>query len=213
MTTGENPPPHASFPPGEAYDPDDVGLRDSPLLKPMRPNLQPSPSPPPAVPLQVNPESSPDRKGSNRPKNEPIVLDGNITSQPKSTPQPGTQGGQGGQGEASSGTSRSVSAAQIAQMMSSAFNTFAEERPQSELYAHHRLPDSRDIRLLKVWSLEYVCGQLPDGMEDEDIPLVATMYSGSLSDLDSKYAALSYVWGPDKKPRNIFTFARRLGRG
>ena len=29
------------------YDPDDVGLRDSPLLKPLRPRLQPTPSPPP----------------------------------------------------------------------------------------------------------------------------------------------------------------------
>jgi hypothetical protein len=31
----------------DVYDPDDVGLRDSPLLKPYNPKLQPTPSPPP----------------------------------------------------------------------------------------------------------------------------------------------------------------------
>jgi hypothetical protein len=31
----------------DVYDPDDVGLRDSPLLKPLNPKLQPTPSPPP----------------------------------------------------------------------------------------------------------------------------------------------------------------------
>jgi len=90
MTTGENPPPHAFSPPGDVYDPDDVGLRDSPLLKPMRLDLQPSPSPP-AVPLQVNLESGLDRKGSNRSKNEPIALDRNITSQPKCVSRPDTR--------------------------------------------------------------------------------------------------------------------------
>lgn len=58
----------------DLYDPDDVGLSDSPPLRPMKVNLEPSPSPPPAVPLpQISPESSPEpspkRKGSNRPRN------------------------------------------------------------------------------------------------------------------------------------------------
>jgi len=33
------------------------------------------------------------------------------------------------------------------------------------------------------------------------------MYSGSLSDLDSNYFALSYAWGSNEKPRHIFIFA------
>lgn len=49
------------------YDSDDGQPRDSPLLKPMRPNLEPLPSPPPAV-SQVSPDSSPGRKASNRSK-------------------------------------------------------------------------------------------------------------------------------------------------
>ncbi|KAH8743651.1 hypothetical protein BGZ57DRAFT_980008 [Hyaloscypha finlandica] len=51
MASAENPPAPASTALDDVYDPDDVGLRDSPLLKPMRPSLQPSPSPPPTVPL------------------------------------------------------------------------------------------------------------------------------------------------------------------
>jgi hypothetical protein len=34
----------------DVYDPDDVGLQDSPLLKPLKPKLQPTPSPPPELP-------------------------------------------------------------------------------------------------------------------------------------------------------------------
>ncbi|KAH8789964.1 hypothetical protein F5882DRAFT_401525 [Hyaloscypha sp. PMI_1271] len=56
MAAAENPPAPASTALDDVYDPDDVGLRDSPLLKPMRPSLQPSPSPPPTVPL---PQSGP----------------------------------------------------------------------------------------------------------------------------------------------------------
>ena len=59
----------------EVYDPDDVGLCNSPPVIPMKVNLQPSPSPPPAVPLpKPSPESSPGppgRKGSNRSKTRP----------------------------------------------------------------------------------------------------------------------------------------------
>jgi hypothetical protein len=51
MAAAENPLAPASTALDDVYDPDDVGLRDSPLLKPMRPSLQPSPSPPPIVPL------------------------------------------------------------------------------------------------------------------------------------------------------------------
>lgn len=63
------------------YDSDDGKLRDSPLLKPMRPNLEPSPSPPPAVPLpQVSPDSSPGRKSSNRSKTRPSQGDAVLVS-------------------------------------------------------------------------------------------------------------------------------------
>ncbi|KAK0125214.1 hypothetical protein ONS96_009072 [Cadophora gregata f. sp. sojae] len=45
----------------EFYDPDDVGPRDSPQLKPMKINYMPSPSPPPAVPLPpLSAESTPE---------------------------------------------------------------------------------------------------------------------------------------------------------
>jgi hypothetical protein len=82
MTTVENQP-HASAAPDDFYDPDDVGLRDSPPLKPIKPKLQPSQSPPPAVPLpQVSPEPSPGRgrKGSNRGKNRPSQGDAVLVS-------------------------------------------------------------------------------------------------------------------------------------
>jgi hypothetical protein len=46
MTTVEAP--HVSE--NDVYDPDDVGLQDSPLLKPLKPRLQPTPSPPPELP-------------------------------------------------------------------------------------------------------------------------------------------------------------------
>ncbi len=71
-------------PSNEYLDPDDVGLRNSPPLKPLKVNLQPSPSPPPAVPLpQVSPDSSPgppDRKGSNRTKYRPSQGDAVLVS-------------------------------------------------------------------------------------------------------------------------------------
>src|SRR5882757_6501824 len=68
----------------EYLDPDDVGLHNSPPLKPMKVNLQPSPSPPPSVPLPpVSPDSSPgppDRKGSNRTKYRPSQGDAVLVS-------------------------------------------------------------------------------------------------------------------------------------
>jgi len=68
----------------EYLDPDDVGLQNSPLLKPMKFSLQPSPSPPPAVPLpQISPDSSPDpedRKSSHRPKYRPSQGDAVLVS-------------------------------------------------------------------------------------------------------------------------------------
>lgn len=68
----------------EYLDPDDVGLHNSPPLKPMKVNLQPSPSPPPAVPLPlISPDSSPgppDRKGSGRPKYRPSQGDAVLVS-------------------------------------------------------------------------------------------------------------------------------------
>jgi hypothetical protein len=82
MTTVENQP--QAIVDDDLYHSDDVGLRDTPPLAPMKVNLQPSPSPPPAVPLpQVSPDSSPDppnRKGSNRPKNRPSQGDAVLVS-------------------------------------------------------------------------------------------------------------------------------------
>jgi hypothetical protein len=75
MATVENLPP-ASAASHDVYDPDDVGLHNSPLLKPMRLNLKPSPSPPPPFPLpQVTLESTPSRKGSNGSRNGPTLGD------------------------------------------------------------------------------------------------------------------------------------------
>lgn len=74
----------ALHPSNEYLDPDDVGLHNSPPLKPMKVNLQPSPSPPPAVPLPlVSPDSSPgppDRKGSSRTKYRPSQGDAVLVS-------------------------------------------------------------------------------------------------------------------------------------
>ncbi|KAG0646813.1 hypothetical protein D0Z07_6419 [Hyphodiscus hymeniophilus] len=68
----------------DVYDPDDVGLRDSPPLRAMKVNLTPSPSPPPVAPLPpVSPDSSPDspgRKGSNRQKIRPSQGDAVLVS-------------------------------------------------------------------------------------------------------------------------------------
>jgi hypothetical protein len=86
MTTVENHQPlPATADDDDHYHSDDVGLRDTPPLKPMKVNLEPSPSPPPAVPLpQVSPESSPgppnNRKGSNRSKNRPSQGDAVLVS-------------------------------------------------------------------------------------------------------------------------------------
>lgn len=83
MTEVENQPLTAALA-EDVYDPDDVGLRDSPLLKAMKVTLTPSPSPPPAAPLpQVSPDSSPSgpgRKGSNRRKNRPSQGDAVLVS-------------------------------------------------------------------------------------------------------------------------------------
>lgn len=76
MTTVENhPSTHTtSSRPDESdiYDPDDVGLRDSPMLKPMKVRFEPSPSPEPTDTLpDSSSESSPDpedRKSKKRPK-------------------------------------------------------------------------------------------------------------------------------------------------
>lgn len=83
MTEVENQPQPAALS-EDVYDPDDVGLRDSPPLRAMKVNLTPSPSPPPAAPLpQVSPDSSPaspGRKGSNRQKNRPSQGDAVLVS-------------------------------------------------------------------------------------------------------------------------------------
>lgn len=68
----------------DVYDPEDVGLRDSPLLMQMSVNLCPSPSPEPLIPLPpVSPESSPDpehRKTKTRPKYRPSPGDAVLIS-------------------------------------------------------------------------------------------------------------------------------------
>lgn len=83
MTTVDNHPRPAPRT-DDIYDPDDVGLQNSPLLKPMKPRLEPSPSPPPSVPLPpVSPDSSPepdDRKVSSRPKYRPSPGDAVLVS-------------------------------------------------------------------------------------------------------------------------------------
>ena len=82
MNTVENQPQPATI--ADVYDPDDVGLHDSPPLRALKVNLTPSPSPPPAAPLpQISPDSSPGspgRKGSNRPKNRPSQGDAVLVS-------------------------------------------------------------------------------------------------------------------------------------
>ena len=84
MTEVENQPSQSAALSQDVYDPDDVGLRDSPPLRAMKVNLTPSPSPPPVAPLpQVSPDSSPDspgRKGSNRQKNRPSHGDAVLVS-------------------------------------------------------------------------------------------------------------------------------------
>jgi hypothetical protein len=68
----------------DIYDPDDVGLQNSPLLKPMKIRLEPSPSPEPTVPLPPDsPESSPEpdnRKTSSRPKSQTNLGDAVLIS-------------------------------------------------------------------------------------------------------------------------------------
>ncbi|TAQ84393.1 hypothetical protein B7494_g7290 [Chlorociboria aeruginascens] len=59
--------------PRELFDPDDVMVSNSPMLKAMRPNLSPSPTPPPAVPLpEVSPE--PPNRFKHRPSQGDAVL-------------------------------------------------------------------------------------------------------------------------------------------
>ena len=79
MTAVENlSPPHPSSaqPPASAaadelYHSDDVGLRDTPPLKPRKVRLQPSPSPPLAIPSpEVTPDSSPDPPDRKRPQRD-----------------------------------------------------------------------------------------------------------------------------------------------
>ncbi|KAH6672630.1 hypothetical protein B0J14DRAFT_564248 [Halenospora varia] len=66
------PPASAASSSEDVYDPDNVGLHDSPLLTPMKLNLQPLPSPTPFPLPQTTPESTPrppGRKGSIRSNN------------------------------------------------------------------------------------------------------------------------------------------------
>ena len=83
MTEVEHQPPPAALA-EDVYDPDDVGLRDTPPLRAMKVNLTPSPSPPPAAPLpQGSPDSSPSspgRKGPSRQKNRPSQGDAVLVS-------------------------------------------------------------------------------------------------------------------------------------
>jgi hypothetical protein len=65
---------HADGEPNDVYDPDEVSLRDSPLLKPRKPILQPTPSPPPELPESEDsppPRSPKSRKASRRLKSVP----------------------------------------------------------------------------------------------------------------------------------------------
>lgn len=83
MTTVENHPPPAATD-DDLYHSDDVGLRDTPPLKPMKVKFEPSPSPPPAVPLpEESPESSPgppNHKNSKRSKKQPSQSDAYLVS-------------------------------------------------------------------------------------------------------------------------------------
>lgn len=83
MTTVDNHPRPAPRT-DDVYDPDDVGLRNSPLLKQMNVNLRPSPSPEPLIPLplvSLSPSPAPeDHKTSNRQKHRPSPGDAVLVS-------------------------------------------------------------------------------------------------------------------------------------
>ncbi|TGO28000.1 hypothetical protein BPAE_0033g00010 [Botrytis paeoniae] len=58
------------------FDPDDVGPRDSPILKPMHINIRPSPPPEVHPPPPISPEAGPDgRRGEKRPKSRACQAD------------------------------------------------------------------------------------------------------------------------------------------
>jgi hypothetical protein len=71
-------------------------------------------------------------------------------------------------------------------------------RPSVELYSRCRLADPKDIRLLRLFpAAEWAASA---GVEQ---PLVAQIFSGSLSEFKGKYESLSYVWGSEEKPKSI----------
>ena len=58
------------------FDPDDVGPRDSPILKAMHINIRPSPPPEVHPPPPISPEAGPDgRRGEKRPKSRACQAD------------------------------------------------------------------------------------------------------------------------------------------
>lgn len=78
---------HVAFVVADAYDPDEVVPRDSPLMTPLRPRLEPSPSPSPDIPpaqvslsLSLSPNSADGRDKANRHKVRPSSGDAVLVS-------------------------------------------------------------------------------------------------------------------------------------
>jgi hypothetical protein len=71
-------------------------------------------------------------------------------------------------------------------------------RPSAELYSRCKLAGSKDIRLLRL-----LPATKPIEAVKVEQPLVALMFSRSLSELKGRYESLPSVWGSEKMPKSI----------
>lgn len=69
--------------------------------------------------------------------------------------------------------------------------------PASDLYQKCVLNNPRDIRLVRLLPATL------SGQDSTEEPLVAEMFTTSISSIKSDYEALSYVWGSNKTPKQI----------